>query len=127
MEENTKDTCSCGNKCLCHKKWAKISLVVASGLVIFLLGIALGSCHRGGGDRNFRGGDEQSGRSDCGCPMMRGENRGTIRQADIESVDVQNIQATQKAPSSIKIQVAPATQATPTLTPTPATNTGANK
>lgn len=127
MEENTKDSCCANGKCLCHKKWVKISLAVASGLVIFLLGIALGSCHRGYGDRNFRGGDEQFGRGNGGCPMMRGENRGTIKQEDIDPASVQNIQATQKSPSSIKIQVAPATQATPTLTPTPAANTGANK
>ena len=115
MEENTKDSCCANGKCLCHKKWAKICLVVASGLVIFLLGIALGSCcHRGGEGRNFRG---EFGRMSEGCPMMQGENRKAAGNFGMKNCGMMNQEeGNQKNPSTIKIQVNPGASNTPSST-----------
>jgi len=125
MEENTKDSCCANGKCLCHKKWVKISLLAACALIIFLLGTALGSCcNRGGGERNFRGGNEQFGRMGAGCsmmnegcPMMGGQNWKAGNNFGAKGCGMMNQESgAQKAPSTIKIQVAPSASNTPTST-----------
>lgn len=118
MEENTKDSCCANGKCLCHKKWVKISLLAAGALIIFLLGTALSSCcNRGGGERNFRGGNEQFGRMGAGCPMMDGQNWKAGNNFGAKGCGMMNQESgAQKAPSTIKIQVAPSASNTPTST-----------
>lgn len=125
MEENTKDSCCINGKCLCSKKWVKITLLAAGALIIFLLGTALGSCcNRGGGERNFRGGNEQFGRMGAGCsmmnegcPMMGGQNWKASNNFGAKGCGMMNQESgVQKAPSTIKIQVAPSASNTPTST-----------
>lgn len=77
MEENKKEeNCCLGGKCVCNKRWVRVLLMIASVLVIFILGIAVGSCgHRGmrmDGQRNF----SNSVKNIESCKMMGNKNQG---------------------------------------------------
>lgn len=89
MEENKKDSCCAGGKCACHKKWLKIVMALAIALIIFLLGISVGSHFNRFEGKSF----DRAGYSQCAaggsCPMMRGGNRGAgIRNGNVDNGNV---------------------------------------